>query len=151
MPEDISPGVYAELEGIEDAGGTIAATEIELRRTSGASDQVLGRIASMDREHRQITVAGIRVRLPDDVRLLGARGEALALAALESGARVDARGRFEGGELRASSLELRPDSGARPGEVGLEGRISRVDRAAGTFRLLGATVRVTPDTSVELD
>ena len=151
MPEDISPGVYAELEGIEDAGGTIAATEIELRRTSGASDQVLGRIASVDREHREITVAGIRVRLPEDIHLVGAHGESLALASLESGARVDARGRFEGGELRASSLELRSDSGGRADQVGLEGRISRVDRAAGTFRLLGATVRVTPDTSVELD
>ena len=151
MPEDISPGVYAELEGIEDASGSILASEVELRHASGSSDQVQGTIASVDRARRQITVAGIRVLLPADAQIRGDAGGSVMSASLASGARVDARGRFEDGVLRARSLELRSGSDDREGEVGLEGRISGVDRAKGTFRLLGATVRVTSDTAVELD
>lgn len=151
MPEDISPGVYAELEGVEDAGGVIVASEVELRHTSGSSDQVQGTIASVDRARREVTVAGVRIQLLADAHLMGDSGDPMAFASVVSGARVDARGRFDGGVLRARSLELRSGSDDREREVGLEGRISRVDRAEGTFRLLGATVRVTPDTSVELD
>jgi hypothetical protein len=150
MPDDIAAGVRVEIEGRAGSGGSLVAREVEIKRAKSGDDEVEGAIEAVDAQQRSLRVGGIRVALAPDAVLSDGAERALVLDQVKPGQHASAEGRFADGVLRAASLEVEEGEDGEAGDVELEGTVGEVDRAQGTFRLLGVTVKVTPQTKVEL-
>jgi hypothetical protein len=150
MSDDVAVGVRAEAEG-RRSGGVIVATEVEVKRTKAGTDQAEGAIESVDAAARSLRVAGLAVALDAGASVSSDDGRPLELGQLEPGARAKAEGSFRDGLLHARSLEVAEAKPDEAEEVELEGIITHVDRTQSTFQMLGVTVRVTPQTEVQLD
>lgn len=150
LPEDVTAGVRAEVEG-SVAAGSLVARELEIKRAKTGDDQVEGALEAVDPGQRSLRVAGVRVALDPAATVSDDGGRSLELGQLEPGQHASVDGRFADGVLRARSVELSETKAEEAEDVELEGTVADVDRAQGTFRLLGVTVRVTPRTEVEID
>lgn len=150
MPDDIAAGVRVEIEGRAGSNGSLVAREVEIKRAKSGDDEVQGAIETVDPQKRSLRVGGIRIALEPDAVLSDGEDRALPLDQMKPGQHASAEGRFADGVLRALSLEVEEGKADEAGDVELEGTVSDVDRAQGTFRLLGVTVKVTPQTKVEL-
>jgi len=151
MSDDVAVGVRAEAEGRLSASGVLVATEVEIKRAKSGLDQAQGPIETVDPAARSLRVAGVTVVLDPGATLSGADGQPLELARLAPGRRAKAEGAFRDGVLHARSVEAEEAKPDEADEVEIEGIITHVDRVQSTFQLLGLTVKVAPQTEVELD
>ena len=151
MSDDVALGVRAEAEGRLSASGVLVATEVEIKRAKSGLDQAQGPIETVDPAARSLRVAGVSVVLDPGATLSGADGQPLELARLAPGQRAKAEGPFRDGVLHARSVEAEEAKPDEADEVEIEGIITHVDRVQSTFQLLGLTVKVAPQTEVELD
>jgi hypothetical protein len=150
LPDDIAAGVRVEIEARAGSSGSLVAREVEVKRAKAGDDEVEGAIEAVDAQGRSLRVGGIRIALEPDAVLSDGAERALALDQVKAGQHASAEGRFADGVLRAASLEVEEGEDGEAEDVELEGTVGEVDRAQGTFRLLGLTVKVTPQTKVEL-
>jgi Domain of unknown function (DUF5666) len=148
LPDDLEVGAYVEVAGVPAQGGLVAE-EVGVQTLADAGSWVRGALEAVDPRTRSLSVAGVVGVLDPDVQPTDAGGRPLGLGALEPGDPIDARGIYRDGVLRIRSVSV----GARATgpRVKLAGIIDGVDPAADAFRLLGVGVRITPDTSIELD
>ncbi len=151
MSDDVAVGARAEAEGRLAGSAVIVATEVEVKRAKAGLDQAEGPIESVDPAERSLRVAGVTVALDPGATVSGDDGRPLDLAGLAPGARAKAEGPFRDGVLHARSVEVEKVKPDEAEEVEFEGIITHVDRMQSTFQMLGLTVRVTPQTEVQLD
>jgi hypothetical protein len=147
LPDDIAIGTHVEVEGTLSRPGEVMATDVELKR-GGAKNEIEGPIDSVDTAGRSLVIGGVRVALEPSAEILGDHDVAIDFAAVAPGMKAEAQGRFENGTLRAGVLntdDLEPDD-AR--ELEVEGVVTKVDAAAGTFEVMGLRILVTPRTKV---
>lgn len=148
LPDDLEVGVYVEVEATPAPGGLVAE-EVEVQALPGSEARVRGALEALDLRTGSLSIGGVAGILDPEVRPTDGGGRRLALASLEPGLPVDARGVYRDGVLRIRSFSV--GAGADEGRVKLVGTIDAVDPDADGFRLLGVGVRVTSETSIELD
>ena len=151
LPGDVAVGARAEVEGRRVGSGLVMAGEVEVKRAKSGDDEAEGAIEEIDPGARSLRVGGVRVALAPGAPVSSDEGRALELGQLKPGQKGSAEGTFADGVLRARSLEVEEMKADEAEDVELEGTITDADRAQGSFRLLGVTVKVTPQTQVELD
>jgi len=151
LPDDLVEGARVEVEGTLSESGAVVAVEIDIKRTPAGTDNLEGRIDSLNVSERSLKVAGVAVVLVADVEITGDDGEPLPLESVRVGQEAEVEGRFEDGVFRANSLEVEDLESEEAAEVEFEGTISELDSTRNTIRVLGLVVRVKPDTEVGLD
>lgn len=151
LPEDLAAGTRVSLEGKLGGPGEVIADEIKLLRAVAGQDEVEGAIGSVDAAGRRLVVGGVPVALQPEATLRDGSGAPLELSRVRAGQEAEVEGRFEGGVLRASALEVDELGEEEEREVEIDGVISEADPAGSSFRVLGLRVQLTPRTKLRLD
>ena len=147
LPDDIAVGAHVEVEGTLTGPAEVTAKEVQLKR-GGSKNEVEGAIDSVDPASRSLVIAGVKVALEPSADLRGDHDVPIDFSALSPGLAAEAQGRFENGVLRANALntdELDPDETR---DVEVEGIVTSVDAAAGSFQVMGLRILLTPRTKV---
>ena len=110
----------------------------------------MGLITAVEAAQGTLRIRGIAARVEPDARIEDPDGTAIPLSAVSIGDYAKARGAYRNGAIRVASLDLlRPGPGAE-WKVELTGSITRIDRGASSFDLMGIEVRVSPRTVIEM-
>ena len=140
----IADGALIEVEGARAGGATLLATTLEVRAAglggafnSGAS---LEGIVNSPLSAGRFAVNGQTVSISSATQFIDG-----TVADLLPDAKVEAEGRIDAsGSIAAETIEFRYDDAAR-----VEGLVSSVDVARGTFRALGLTLKTHAGTRYE--
>ena len=150
LPEDIAVGTRVKVEGARSGPGEVTAKRIALRRAPQGTDEIEAAVDSVDATARRLVVGGVPVELLPGAQIQDKEEVTTDVGRLRPGVEVEAGGRFESGVLRASSLETSERGEETVRAVEIEGAISDVDATAGSFRVLGQRVTVTPRTKLRI-
>jgi Domain of unknown function (DUF5666) len=150
LPEDIAVGTRVEIEGARSGPGEVTARRIALRHAAQGPDEIEAAVDAVDAAARRLVVGGVPVEVLPDAQIQDGGELTTDLGRVRPGVEVEADGRFENGVLRASSLETSELDAEEVHAVEIEGAISDVDPASGSFRVLGQRVVVTPRTKLRI-
>jgi hypothetical protein len=150
LPEDVAVGIRVELEGTLSGPAEVTATEIELKRTPKVKFELEGRIDSVDVPGRSLVVAGSKVQVEPGAEIRDKDDLKLDFAKVREGQKIEAEGRYENGVLHATALETDDLDDDAVRKVEIEGPITEVDSAKGSFRVMGYRILVTPRTKVSI-
>ena len=147
-PAALAEGQRVEIKGRRGANDSIEASRVRLQNPDKAS-KIEGVIGELDVRTRALSIAGFPISLTDDARI-ERDGVVLGFDAVRAGDVVEARGEWTGRQLRADRLRIRQNEpGTRPSaEADIEANVQSVDAAAGTFVVIGHTVRLTARSKV---
>ena len=150
LPDDVRPGTRVEAEGQRLDDSTFTAEEVEIQAQRTGKDEISGRITAVDAAAGTLRIHGVNLKLNADAEVEDDDGTLLKLSDFAVGQYAGGEGVYRDGVLHTEELERgEPDPGEEL-KVELAGAVSKINRAASSFEILGIEVLVTGRTVIEM-